>query len=926
MSHRSSHALKIAAAAVLVLGSGAVARMQTARPSPAATAVTQPPATPLATAVDARLDAVATRMTWRSVGPAVMSGRVVDVAIVETDPRVWYVASASGGLWKTANSGSSFEPVFDHAATISLGDVTVAPSDPNVVWVGTGEPNNRNSSSFGDGVYKSTDAGKTWTNMGLKDSHHIGRIVIDPKDPNVVYVAAVGRLWGHNKERGVFKTTDAGKTWTHSLFVDEQTGAQDVALDPSDPNTLYAAMHERLRTAYSYKATGPGSGIHKSSDGGKTWRKLTKGLPAEQVGRIGLDVYRKNPNVVYAVVESDAGGTANRVENTSREGGVFRSDDKGETWQRLSNHVPRPFYHGQIRVDPSDDRRVWVLGGSVSLSSDTGRTFDDVYQGAGYDHHALWINPRDPSHLVLGNDVGVYASNDRGANWTRFNTFPLGQYYGIGVDMQKPYHIYGGLQDNGVWGSPSRTTDVSGITNAHAYKVFGGDGMYVQIDPRDADTVYASWHSGVFGRIDRRTGRTYDIKPQPKEGTQDFRFNWVPPLVMSPHDPTRLYIGANRLIRLDDRGERWTVISPDLTTNDMTKIPAIVHRRGGADYAWSAEMHCTIVAVSESPRTPGVIWVGTDDGNVQLTRDGGTTWTNVTTALPAPVRGLYVSRVEASHHDDKVAYVTLDGHRNNNFEPHVFVTSDSGRTWTSIRSNLPSFGPTYVIREDHRNPDLLFVGTEFGIFASIDRGRRWVQLKSGLPTISVWDALIHPRDNDLVIGTHGRSIWVLDISPLQELTPKVLDAAAHLFDVKPATAFQYKFERDWSTQGSQAYAARNPAFGASINYYLRTSPAKDVTITITDRAGTFRRQLTGPAYAGLNSVVWDLRKAAGAAAAERRNSERTFWPDYADGLAEPGEYHVTLISGDVRMTKTVIVEPEMPAAAEGPQRRPTSQN
>ncbi|MDP2321765.1 MAG: hypothetical protein Q8O42_20805 [Acidobacteriota bacterium] len=865
---------------------------------------------PPAAAADARLDAVVTRMAWRSVGPAVMSGRIADIAVVETDPQIWYSASASGGLWKTINNGTTFDPIFDQAGSISLGDVAVAPSDPNVVWAGTGEANNRNSSSWGDGVYKSTDAGKTWTNMGLKDSHHVGRIVIHPKDPNIVYVAAVGRLWGHNKERGVFKTIDGGRTWTHSLFLDERTGAQDLAMDPSDPNTLYAAMYERLRTAYSFKATGPGSGIHKSTDGGKTWRKLSKGLPTEQVGRIGLDIYRKSPSVIYAVIECDAGGTDNRVEDTSKEGGVFRSDDKGETWQRLSNIVPRPFFHGQIRVDPTDDQRVWVLGGSVFASTDGGRTFTTGYSGVHGDHHAMWINPLNSRQLMLGTDAGVYVSYDRGARWTRFNTFPLGQYYAIGVDMQKPYHIYGGLQDNGIWGSPSRTTDVAGITHRDAYKVYGGDGMSVQIDPTDADTIYASWHSGTIARIDRRTGRTYDIKPQPKEGTQELRHNWAPPLVMSPHDPTRLYFGANRLIKLDDRGDRWSFISPDLTTNDAAKIPAVVWRRSNPGYAWSAEMHCTIVTVAESPVTPGVIWVGTDDGNVQLTRDGGNTWTNLTSGLPAPVRGLYVSRVEASHHDDKVAYVTLDGHRSNNFEPHVFMTSDSGKTWRSIHGNLPAFGSTYVIREDHRNPNLLFVGTEFGIFASIDRGHRWTQLNAGLPTISVWDALIHPRDNDLVIGTHGRSIWVLDITPLQELTPKVLESAAHLFDVKPATVFQPKNWNDWSNVGNQMYAAANPPFGAVINYYVGKPLAQDVRVTITDNAGSFRRELTGRSYAGLNQVAWDFRETAGALPAERRNTERTYWEDYAQGLVEPGEYTATLAAGDVRVTKKFIVEPE----------------
>ena len=855
-------------------------------------------------------ESVIKNIRWRPVGPAIMSGRVSGVAVVEKEPHIFYVATASGGLWKTINNGTTFEPQFNHESTVSIGDVAVSQSDPNVVWVGTGESNNRNSSSWGDGVYKSADGGRTWTNMGLKDTLHIGRIVIHPQDPNTVYVAAMGHEWGTNKERGVFKTTDGGKTWTPSLQVNERTGAQDLVMDPSDPNTLYAAMHDRIRTVWNYSGNGPGSAIYKTSDAGKSWKKLTKGLPVDHMGRIGLSIYRKNPAVLYAVVPCDAGGQFLRVDSASVEGGIFRSDDKGESWQRMSDLAPRPFYHGQIRIDPNNDQRIWVLGGPVFSSVDGGRTFNsELIRGVHGDHHALWVDPANSGHMLLGTDGGAFLSYDGGKTWVRFDNFALGQFYGIGVDMRKPYYIYGGLQDNGVWGFPSRTHDIGGITNSEVFKVFDGDGMYVAVDPTDPFTIYADWHNGKLGRIDLHTGEYKDIRPVPQEGAQDFRYNWDAPLMLSPHDPKTLYFGGNRLFRIENGGERWTAVSPDLTTNDQTKISSVVFRMGDPFYTWDAESYCTITTLAESPSKKGVLWVGTDDGNLQYSRDAGESWTNVVHNVPGIPKNIYVSRVEASRFDPKVAYAAFDGHRADNYAPYLFITTDEGKTWTSIKGNLPSTSPVYVVREDVRNPNLLFAGTEFGIFATLDKGKNWVQLKSGLPTVAVYDALIHPRDNELVIGTHGQSIWVMDIAPLQQMTPEVLSSSVHLFDIKPTELFQFTAIHELRVAGHNKYQAPNPPFGAVIDYYLKTTIGENVAITIRDNSGQVVGNMQGPGYGGVQQVVWDLRRTAAARAPEAAYTPAHVNAEtYYGSMVTPGEYSVTLRAGATTITKKVVVE------------------
>jgi len=849
-----------------------------------------------------------------------MGGRVADFAVLESNPDTIFAGLGTGGVWKTANNGVTWTPVFDREAVASVGAVAVSQSDPNIVWVGTGEANNRNSSSWGNGVYKSTDGGKTWSNVGLQDSHDIGRIAIHPADTNTVYVAALGHLWGANPERGLYKTTDGGKTWTAVLQIDADTGPAgsgtgvvDVAIDPGDPNIVYAAAYQRRRTPWNFTSGGPGSGLYKSSDAGKTWQKLTQGLPAGPLGRIGIDIYRKNPNVVYVIIESDLGGRTRSIEERSREGGLFRSEDKGESWKRLSEVNPRPFYYSKVRVDPQNEANIYVLGARFYITEDGGKTFrNDGGTGIHGDFHAMWINPANSNHLLLGSDGGIYLSYDRAKSWDFVNHLAVGEFYNVNVDRRRPYFICGGLQDNGSWCGPSASRNLDGITNANWYRIGGGDGFHVASDPDDPDIVYAESQGGNLFRLNRRTGERKNLKPIPKEGQAGYRFNWNSPFVISHHDSKTLYFGGNRLFKLTERGDRWDPISPDLSTQDPQKMTA-----AGS----GAETHCTIVSLSESPLKPGpaggggaIIWAGTDDGNIQLTQDGGATWTNVAANITPTSRGaagpalggaslpknLYISRIEASHFEEGTAYVALDGHRSDVFSPFVFMTLNFGKTWKNISSNLPTNAPVKVIREDPRNRQLLFASTEFGLYVSFDRGGKWLPLKNDLPTVAVDDIVIHPRDRDVVIGTHGRSIYVLDdITALQELTPEVLAADAHLFSIRPALRFHYlPGNAAW---GNRFFKVKNPPFGAYINYYLKAFTGDEVKITIADAGGKKVRELTGTQYPGFNRVVWDLQfDPTGRIGAPG--------PGEQPELVPTGEYTVTLAVGEKKLTTKVLVE------------------
>jgi photosystem II stability/assembly factor-like uncharacterized protein len=828
-------------------------------------------------------------LRWRAIGPANMGGRVADIAGDPGDPSTVFVALGTGGLLKTSNSGTTWEAVFSDQPVASVGAVALAPSDPQVVWVGTGEGNSRNSSSWGDGVYRSTDGGKTWQHLGLDETHDIPAIVVHPKHADTAYVCALGHLWGYNAERGVFKTTDGGTTWQHVLALDDHTGCVDLVLDPAHPDTLFAAAYARLRTPWSYEWGGPLAGIYRTTDGGGHWTRLANGLPAK-TGRIGLDLARSKPGVVYAVVESAEGGSTSIGDLASRAGGVFRSDDNGDSWKRVSRLAPRGFYFSEIRVDPKDDQHLFVLGFQLHVSHDGGATW--MHQGAKnvhVDHHALWIDPSDPRHLWLGNDGGIYTSWDGAATWDFRANAAIGEFYDVAADMAVPYHVCGGLQDNGTWCGPSATlteTDVEdepgapkfGITNQNWRFFTDSDGFHVAIDPSDPDILYSEGQGGHLSRLDLTTGRRKSLRPAATEGLPSYRFNWNTPLVLSKHDPTVLYLGGNLLFRLTKRGDEWQAISPDLTTHDAAKM---VTAGSGA------EAYCTIVSIAESPKDAKVIWVGTDDGNLQLTRDGGGQWTNVAGHLPAEAHGLYVAGVEASHFEAGRVYVAVDGHRSDVFKPFLFVSDDFGASFRAITDGLPDRGPVKVVREDPTNPDLLFCGTEFGAFVSFDRGAHWLRLARGLPTVAVDDLLIHPRDRDLIAATHGRSILILDdITALEQSSPEVASQPFHLFEPRPAREFYpLPYGGIW---GDGFFRAANPPFGAFLDYWVKSWSEEGVTLEVADTAGQIVRKLKGPANPGYNRVVWDLQPEK----AERVS--RGWGSDTQAELVAPGEYTITL--------------------------------
>ncbi|HEX3743549.1 MAG TPA: hypothetical protein VHW09_06455 [Bryobacteraceae bacterium] len=787
--------------------------------------------------------------TWRSVGPAGAGGRVVDIS-VSGDPARVYIATGGGGVWKTTSWGTTWEPIFEHEDVGAIGAVAADPSNPDTVWVGTGEANPRNSVSWGDGVYKSTDGGKTWKRMGLPDSQHIGRIRIDPRNPDVVYVAALGHIWGPNKERGVYKTTDGGLTWTQSLAINPDTGVVDLAMDPGDPNTLYAAAYEVRRDGFAGgdpgKQWGPGSGIYKTSDGGRTWRKLSQGLPRGDLGRIGLAVAPSNPGIVYAVVQTPTTAPVTTGEEngppppptgprTMRDGGVFRSDDRGETWHWVNSVDNRPFYYSQVRVDPTNENHLFVLGSNNSESDDGGVTFRNVTENIHVDHHAMWIDPRNPRHIIDGNDGGLYMTWDGGHTWDFQNQMALSQMYSVDVDMRRPYYIYGGSQDYCSWEGPSATRNQVGIKYADWFKVQTGDGFQVRVDPTDYNIVYAESQNGGVVRYDLHSGRDTSIKPTPRSGQPPYRFNWETPLTISAHDPKMLYMGGNFVFKSTDRGDSWTVISPELTTEKVG----------------------TITMIAESPVNPAVLYAGTDDGNVWATRDGKN-WKNITSDVPGMPGKRWVSRLLASRYDAGTVFLAFDGHRSDDFTTYLFKSTDYGATWKSIKSDLPPATPVRVIREDVKNANLLFAGTESAAYASLDGGGHWVRLMNRLPTTPVADLIVHPRDGDLIAATHGRSFWVMDISPLEELTPEVLASDAHLFTVKPAIAFDYRVFTNDEFLAEKRFIGENPPMGTAVSYYLK-SGGGDIKLAILDKSGAVVRDLTATKEKGINRVQWDLR-------------------------------------------------------------------
>ena len=853
-------------------------------------------------------------LSWRSIGPANMGGRVAEITFVPGKRNEWFVGTAMGGLFKTANGGVSFSPVFDEQPVATIGSVAVAPSDPKIVYVGTGEGNGRNSSTWGNGMYKSVDGGDTWTNIGLPDSRDIPRVVIHPTDPNTVYAAVMGHLWDANRERGLYKTTDGGANWKAILQIDENHGCIDVAFDPSDPQTLYAAMYARRRTAWSFESGGFGwkGGIYKSSDGGKTWRRLTGGLP-ERTGRIGLSVSRKNPRHVWAVVESDERG-AQGWEVLSRAGGIFRSTDGGDTWERVNALTPRPFYFSKIVVDPSDDQRVYVLGYGLAVSDDGGRNFraDGARRPHG-DLHTLVVDPLDTEHLLLGTDGGIYESLDRSKTWRYLDNIPLGQFYEIGLGMDDPYTVCGGLQDNGTWCIPSRGTAFFGegetpaddkvqhLSNEDAYFVWGGDGYFAQLDPRDPKRLYAESQEGEIGRVDLATRRVKFLRPPDKEGTQHIRFNWNSPFLLSPHDPDVLYLGGNRVFRLGERGDRWEPVSADLSTGNPERVMTM---------GSGAETHGTVVSLAESPLEKGTLWAGTDDGKVWLGTGGGASWTDLTAAVEKLVpKGTYVSRIEASHFAPARAIVSFDGHRTGDNATHILETRDSGRTWRSIAGDLPRDWPVRVVREDPVNENLLFAGTEFGAFVTLDRGAHWLPLRpKGFPAVQVHDLQIHPRDRDLVAGTHGRSLFVLDdITGLEQLTPEVLARPVALLAPRPARGYAL-FPRG-GMWGNEDWSVKTPGPGATIQYWLRERNPDGAKVAVKDARGQLVKEISGPAEAGLNRVVWDLL----ADKDQRIDPPEAAFPGQFP-FVPAGEYKVELAVGKEKQSTTLKVSTDSAVA------------
>jgi photosystem II stability/assembly factor-like uncharacterized protein len=798
-------------------------------------------------------DALLKPLRFRAIGPAVMGGRVDDFAVVESDPRTIYVGAAAGGIFKTVNSGVTWTPVFDEAGSPSIGDIAIAPNNPAIIYVGTGEPNNRQSSSWGNGIFKSMDAGKTWKPIGLKDTQHIGRVVVHPTNPDIVYVAALGGLWGPNPDRGVFMSTDGGATWNKTLYIDEDTGVSDLALDPQSPNVVYAAAYTRRRTPFGYSGGGPKGGIYRSLDGGKTWDKLAGGLPATgDVGRCAVEVYRQDSNIVYALIEH------------MTLGGVYRSEDKGATWTRMSDTNPRPSYYSQIRIDPNNDKKIWVLGAPLYLSEDGGRTFTQA-RGTGIhsDHHAMWIDPRDSDHVLIGNDGGVDVTYDSGRNWDFLNNIPIAQYYEIAYDMQKPYHLCGGLQDNYTWCGPSANHDSSGIGNDEWINVNGGDGFHARIDPTDPNLIYVESQDGGLNRRDLRTGESKSIRPLEDSDTSPrYRFQWNSPLIISPHDHNTIYYGGNHFFKSTDHGDTWTRLGEDLTSGQdrdkQTILGKIVNNATLSRNDGVVDWPC-ITAIAESPVKAGVLWAGTDDGYLQMSRDSGKTWTNVYTHLSGAPKGGYISRIEASYKEEGTAYVTIDNHRSSDFAVYIYKTTNFGDSWTRISNGIPpEAGTVHVIREDPAAPNLLFAGTEFGLYVSFNRGQNWEKMKNGLPPTPVFDLQIHPRDHDLILATHGRSLLVLDkITALEDAAnnESVTSKDLHIFSSLPGITWETVNYRGFL--GQRNFYGTNPQPGLLLDYYLKT--AGPVQVAVKDKAGATIRTITARGEAGMNRLAWDLR-------------------------------------------------------------------
>jgi photosystem II stability/assembly factor-like uncharacterized protein len=883
---------------------------------------------------------------WRTVGPANFEGRVADVVGIPSPSKTFFVAAAAGGIWKTTNAGTTFRPVFDDYPVVSMGALAIAPSDTMQVWAGTGEQNSRNTIEPGQGIYKSTDGGLTWKLMGLEKTQHIGRIAVHPTNPNIVYVAALGAAWKANPERGLYKTEDGGQTWKLAKFVSDKAGFVDVGLDPKNPNVVWASSYERSRGPYFLKSGGPGSGLWKSTDGGATWTEIKGGgWPDTPKGRISFSIYPQNTDIVYAMVEADSIRGQKAVPGAKRQklaNGLYRTKDGGKTWEKMNDANTRPFYYSQVRVHPRNPDRVWFSSTSVLVSSDGGKTARTATQGIHVDHHAMWIDPNDPDHFVVGDDGGISQTWDGGGNYDFAATLPIAQFYSVSFDFETPYNVCAGAQDNGSWCGPSRRKQ-GPVTNAYWFTYSGGDGFWTAQHPTEPHIIFGESQGGNIQRWDLKNGtQTSLVKPtwRPRyamyedsilvlrgDTTQpaakdaqakitafrshqkadsadlDLRFNWETPYFLSPHNADVVYVGGNRVLKSTQRGDNLYPISPDLSKKQMAKIDTSMNKTGGVTLdATGAETYGTVVALAESYVRPGFLAAGTDDGNVWVTRTDGATWEQIPSKAFAglPAGDVYVSRIEPSHFDSLTFYVTFDNHRWNDFTPYVYVTSDYGKTFRSLVNNLPKESVAdyvHTVREDPYNRDLLFVGTSRAVYTSLDRGQSWQRLMAGMPTVPVHDLKIHPRDRELIAATHGRGIWIVDITPLEQIAgdkgTKVVADAAYLF--QPKTAYEYgqgpALGASSNGEGHKVFNAPSPAYGAEIAYRVgagavasastgdndgngsapnagaasargqgqRGQRGPQAQILITNAKGDTVRTLTGPATAGLHRVTWDFR-------------------------------------------------------------------
>jgi photosystem II stability/assembly factor-like uncharacterized protein len=867
-------------------------------------------------------------MTFHNVGPFRMGARVSDIAVPASPATghlyTFYVSFWSGGVWKTTNNGTTFEPVFDAQDNLNVGDVTLAPSNPDIVWVGSGDAFTSRSSFAGDGVYKSIDAGKTWKNMGLRDSHHIARIQIDPRNPDVVYAAAMGHLYSRNDERGIFKTTNGGATWEKVLFVNANVGAIDLVMSPKDPSVLYAAMYEKTRLPWQLVNGGPGSGIYKTTDAGKTWTKLSGGLPQGRIGRIGLDIYLKNPDILYAVIENDNPRTTPLAPGRGGGGGpqpgvepiiggeVYRTADGGRTWAKTNANdydvLPKgPYYFTQIRVDPGNDQNIFVTQDGYRHSIDGGRTWNapQVFPRMFGDFRTLWIDPQNPNRTIAGSDGGIAISYDGGRTSDAYSNIPVGEVYALSVDNDDPYNIYAGLQDHENWRGPS-ATGLGRVTPEDWLAVGDGDGISTLVDPTDSRWLYTNREYGAHSRMDQTLGYRVSITPRQADPSKPpYRFIWETPIVISPHDSKTIYTGGQMLLRSTDRGDHWTEISPDLSTHPADKI--LPSSEGGVPggIPWFA-----ISSISESPVTKGVIWAGTSDGNVQVTKDDGAHWTDMTAAIAATGgrADAYVSRVRASAHVAGRAYVAKNGYKLDDFHPYLYRTDDYGATWTSIAANLPD-KPINVILEDLKNPNLLFVGNDTGVFVSIDAGRRWVKMNNNMPDVGVHDMVMQTRENDLVLGTYGRDIWITNIAPLQEMSDAVLTQDVHLFAIQPTEErVTWQFAANDYLFGQRHLQTPNLSGSMAIHYYLKHPASAAPSITITNTAGAEVARLPGTNVAGINTVTWTMREQqAGGRGARGGGGGGRGRGNALEQLVPLGDYTVTLDAGGAKQTATAKI-------------------